>query len=106
MLRNQREWIEYYKQQEFIRFDYRLAQIWQVSRAKISQYKSGRLRLPLQFQIIIADALQIEVIEIIASIEMHRKPNDTVKRAYFMALKKTIGARMSLQCKSGFKHFR
>lgn len=106
MLRNQREWIEYYKQQEFIRSDYRLAQVWQVSRATISQYKSGRLRLPLQFQIIIADALQIEVIEIIASIEMHRKPNDTVKKAYFMALKNTIGTRMSLQCKSGFKHFR
>ena len=106
MLRNQRDWIEYYKRQLAIKSDYRLSQIWQVSRAKISQYKSGRLRLPLQFQIIIADALQIEVIEIIASIEMHRQPNDTVKRAYFMALKNTVGTRMSLQCRSGFRSFR
>ena len=106
MLRNQRDWIEYYKLQLAIKSDYRLSQIWKVSRAKISQYKSGRLRLPLQYQIIIADALQIEIIEIIASIEMHRKPNDTVKRAYFMALKKTIGTRMSLQCLSGYRNFR
>ena len=89
-----------------IKSDYRLSQIWQVSRAKISQYKSGRLRLPLQYQIIIADALDIEVIEIIASIEYNKKPNDTVKSAYFNALKKTIGTRMSLQCRSGYRNFR
>ena len=106
MLRNQKEWIEYYKQQESIRSDYRLAQVWQVSRAKISQYKSGRLRLPLKFQIIIADALQIEVIEIITSIEMNNRPNDIVKHEYFKSLKKTIGARMSAQCLSSFRSFR
>ena len=70
-----------------IKSDYRLSQIWQVSRAKISQYKSGRLRLPLQYQIIIADALDIEVIEIVASIEYNKKPNDTIKKAFFFIIK-------------------
>lgn len=106
MMRNQKDWIEYYKQQKAICSDYRLAQIWQVSRAKISQYKSGRLRLPLQYQIIIADALNIEVIEIITSIEYNKKPNDTVKKAFFLSLKRTIGTRMSLQCRNGFRNFR
>lgn len=105
-MRNQREWIEYYKRQMAIKSDYRLSQIWEVSRAKISQYKSGRLRLPLQYQIIIADALDIEVIEIVASIEYNKKPNDTIKKAFFLSLKRSIGTRMSLQCRSGFRNFR
>lgn len=105
-MRNQREWIEYYKRQMAIKSDYRLSQIWEVSRAKINQYKSGRLRLPLQYQIIIADALDIEVIEIVASIEYNKKPNDTIKKAFFLSLKRSIGTRMSLQCRSGFRNFR
>ncbi len=48
---------------------YLLAKHWQVEQSRITQYRKGRLRLPLAFIIEIAATLEVEPLEIIASIE-------------------------------------
>ena len=95
----QNQWLDMYKKMVSIRTDYKLAQKWQTSASRISQIRKDRLKLSFAECITIAEALQIEPLEILAGLAYRAaKPHEqeTVKRVYYDALVKTIGARMSI----------
>lgn len=105
MPRNQKAWIELYKQQNNIKSDYQLAKKWCVCASFISQLKRDRLRMILEQKLMIAESLGIDVVEIIASIELNKKKyfnNERIKKHYFDALAKTITTRMMKNANSGF----
>ena len=106
-MRNQRDWIELFKLHKCLQSDYRLAAYWNIHRSRISKYKSGVLRLELEKLLNIADTLQIDPLEIIVSIEFCKPrtsiDNETLKRHYFLAMKKTIGLRMAGVSSERFK---
>ncbi|MCP1773458.1 hypothetical protein J2T38_002312 [Neisseria perflava] len=74
--------------------DYALAQRWQVEPTQISQYRRGRLRLPIEFVLDIAEQTNTDPISIIRQLELERtkrkrgdvieritwKPNEKVRR--------------------------
>ncbi len=108
IVRNQKDWIEMYKSACFLRSDYALAKKWQMHTGKLARIKNGRLRLPLKYQLMIAEELEIEPLEIIVSIECEKKniSNDEIlKHHYFGALIKSIGTRMSVQSRTYWRNF-
>ena len=85
------------------RSDYRLAAHWGICRATVSQYRKGRLRLPLLRLVEIAQALGADPLELLLSLEYPKaKSADraALKSLYFGLLAKSAGARMGL-CASG-----
>ncbi|WP_146135132.1 hypothetical protein [Neisseria iguanae] len=87
-----------------IRSDYRLAAKWQTSPSRISQIRRGRLKLSFAECLEIAAALQIEPLEILAALAYpaaKHHEQEAVKRVYYDALVKTIGARMSIAATTG-----
>lgn len=107
-MQSQRQWLDIYKNIVSIRSDYELAKRWQTSASRISQIRKGRLKLSFAECITIAEALQIEPLEILAGLAYKAaKPHEqeTVKRIYYDALIKTIGTRMSLAgTANGYRH--
>lgn len=97
-MQTQSQWIDLYKLHKNIYSDYKLAKHWQVEPTRICQYRTNRLRLTLAQCLQIADTLHIEALEVIASVEYRRTrelDKEYVKNAYFDALSKTVGNRMS-----------
>lgn len=95
---SQSQWLDLYKFRLSIGSDYRLAKRWGLPQSYISQYRRERLRLPLALMLMIAEELEIEPLEIISALEIKRtseKFKEAIKGAYFDALVKTIGVRMS-----------
>ena len=93
-----------YKTMVRICSDYQLARKWQTSASRISQIRRGRLKLSFAECIAIAEALQIDPLEILAGLAYKAaKPHEreAVKRVYYDALVKTIGARMHVAGISG-----
>ena len=63
------------------------------------------IRLPLACILEIAPSVGAEPLEIITALEYHRAPERhkaVIKRAYFDALVRGIGARMAMQSSHGF----
>ena len=105
---NASQWLDLFKFHACICSDYQLAKRWQVPPTRISQYRRGRLRLPLALILDIAETVAVEPLEIIASLEYPRACENhqaRIKRAYFDALLKTIVPRMSARCGGGFGRF-
>ena len=105
---NASQWLDLFKFHACIYSDYQLAKRWQVPPTRISQYRRGRLRLPLALILDIAETVAVEPLEIIASLEYPRACENhqaRIKRAYFDALLKTIVPRMSARCGGGFGRF-
>lgn len=108
IMQTQSQWIDLYKLHTNLRSDYKLAKHWQVEPSRICQYRANRLRLTLAQCLQIADALGIEPLEVITSVEYRRVrelDKEQVKTAYFDALLKTVGNRMSANgIYNGYKH--
>lgn len=103
------QWLDLYKFHACIYSDYQLAKCWQVPATYISQYRRGRLRLPLASVLDIAEAVAVEPLEIIACLEYPRareKHRERIKRAYFDALLKTVVPRMCAQYRGEFVRFK
>lgn len=99
------QWLDVFKLHACIYSDYQLAKRWQVPATYISQYRRGRLRLPLALVLEIAEAAGVEPLEVIASLEYPRaraRHQARIKRAYFDALLKTIVPRMAAQHGGGY----
>ena len=101
-MQSQSQWLDMYKRMMYIRSDYKLAKKWQTSASRISQIRRNRLRLTMAECLKIANALEIDPLEILAGLEYHRckeQEKDLIKETYYDALVKTIGARMAAQSK-------
>lgn len=88
-MQNTAQWLDWYKSHQNLYSDYQLAKHWQVQTAYISQLRKGKRRLPLAFILQIANALQIDALEIITALEYPRaceQHQKIIKRAYFDAL--------------------
>lgn len=104
---SQNQWIDLYKAYASISTDYKLAQEWGIDSSRISQYRKNRLRLTFAQCIKIADTMEINPLEILASLEYERareEEKEFVKNVYFDALVLTIGERMSARATSGAWH--
>lgn len=105
---SQSQWIDEYKRIASIRSDYRLAQKWGIESSRIAQYRNNRLRLTFAQCIRIADTLEVNPLEILASLELERTKNEQereyVLQVYYDALLLTIGERMSARAVSGGWH--
>ena len=106
---NAAQWLDSYKFHACIYSDYQLAKRWKVPPTYISQYRRGRLRLPLALVLDIAETVAVEPLEVIASLEYPRARENhqaRIKRAYFDSLLKAIVDRMSAHDPVGYARFR
>ena len=106
---NAAQWLDLYKFHACIYSDYQLAKRWKVPPTYISQYRRGRLRLPLALVLDIAETVAVEPLEVIASLEYPRARENhqaRIKRAYFDSLLKTIVERMSAHDPGEYVRFR
>ena len=106
---NASQWLDLYKFHACIYSDYQLAKRWKVPPTYISQYRKGRLRLPLALILDVAEIVGVEPLEIIASLEYPRARENhqaRIKRAYFDALLKTIVDRMSAHDPGGYVRYK
>lgn len=106
---NAAQWLDLYKFHACIYSDYQLAKRWKVPPTYISQYRKGRLRLPLALILDVAEVVGVEPLEIIASLEYPRARGNhqaRIKRAYFDALLKTIVDRMSAHDPGGYVRYK
>lgn len=67
-MRTQNDWINIFKSAMRIKTDYRLAKRWQVEPTRIHQYRKGRLKLPLAAILDMAESINIDPVEIMASL--------------------------------------
>lgn len=104
---SQSDFLNMYKNAMRVHSDYQLAKMWNIERSRISMYRTGRLWLTLEQQILIAEVLNYEPMEIVISIEFQKKRTDKnseiLKQHYFEILKRSIGIRMSINC--GARYF-
>lgn len=109
-MRTQNDWINIFKSAVKIHADYKLAKRWQVEPTRIHQYRKGRLKLPLAVILDMAESINIEPLEIIASLEISRARECDKKRitdAYWAATIKTVGNRLDESGHgSGYRHRR
>lgn len=106
---NAEQWLDLYKFHACIYSDYQLAKRWKVPPTYISQYRKGRLRLPLALILDVAEIVGVEPLEIIASLEYPRARENhqaRIKQAYFDALLKTIVDRMAAHHPGGYVRYK
>ena len=93
-------WLDIIKRQRGYRSDYQLAQHWHVPTAVISQYRAGRLRLPIGKCLEIAESGYYHPLEVILSLEYERaKEHDKkiILDTYWQATLANAADRMSAQ---------
>lgn len=96
-MRTQNDWINIFKSAMRIKTDYRLAKRWQVEPTRIHQYRKGRLKLPLAAILDMAESINIDPVEIMASLAIAGARECDKKRltdAYWSAAIKTVGNRL------------
>ena len=106
---NASQWLDLYKFHACIYSDYQLAKRWKVPPSYISQYRKGRLRLPLALILDVAEVVGVEPLEVIAALEYPRARENhqaRIKRAYFDTLLKTIVGRMGARDPGGYVRFK
>lgn len=106
---NADQWLDLYKFHACIYSDYQLAKRWKVPPTYISQYRKGRLRLPLALILDVAEIVGVEPLEVIASLEYPRAKENhqaRIKRAYFDALIKTVVDRMGAHDPGGYVRYK
>jgi len=106
---NAAQWLDLYKFHACIYSDYQLAKRWKVPPTYTSQYRKGRLRLPLALILDVAEIVGVEPLEIIASLEYPRARENhqaRIKQAYFDALLKTIVDRMAAHHPGGYVRYK
>ena len=81
-------WLDIIKRQKSFRSDYQLAKYWQVSTSTISQYRKGKLRLPIARCLEIAELGYYHPLEIILSLEWKRakaEQREWIEKVYWLA---------------------
>lgn len=99
-MQSQKFWLEHFKTRKNLYSDYQLAKYWGIPACVVSQYQRQRLKLPIAKCLEIAEALNINPLEVIISVYYSRaneKDKDYLKDIYFTVATQTIGARMSAQ---------
>ena len=75
-----------------LRSDYALAKRWGVSASEVSQYRRGRLRLPLAVILDIAEVMRCDPMEIITGLEYRRcreQDRERIKSEHFRLMTKS-----------------
>lgn len=88
----QKDWMDLAKGRLRVRSDYALAKRWSVSASEVSQYRRGRLRLPLAVILDIAEVMRCDAMEIIAGLELRRcreRDRERIKSEYFRLMAKS-----------------
>jgi hypothetical protein len=81
-VKNAAQWLDIYKKRAGFRSDYALARYWGVSQSHISQYRRGRLKLPLAAVLEMAATLERDPLEILVSLAYPKaRPQDRPKLA-------------------------
>ena len=91
-------WLDIIKRQKSFRSDYQLAKYWQVSTSTISQYRKGKLRLPIARCLEIAELGYYHPLEIILSLEWKRakaEQREWIEKVYWLATIVNAPERMS-----------
>lgn len=98
-LRTQADYLNEFKRYKGWKSDYQIARHWNESTATISQYRSGRLRLPIVYIIEIAEIAYYNPLEIILELELPKaKERHRAKLvdAHWRALLTAISDRMNI----------
>ena len=85
-MRSASQWLDLFKRYKPIYSDYSLARHWGVSTSHISQYRKGRLKLPLAFILEIAETCNRQPLEIIITLnylKARERFNEGFKDVYF-----------------------
>lgn len=91
-------WLDIIKRQKGFKSDYQLAKYWRVSTSEISQYRKGKLRIPLAFCLEIAACGYYHPLEVILSLEYPRAKEQHKKIImdfYWRAMLPNVTERMS-----------
>lgn len=107
-MRNIEKWLDMYMYKSYarLRSDYALARHWQVEPSRISQYRRGRLRLPLAQCLEIASVCGREPLEILICREYpycRELDRATLLNAYFAAAESGTMAEMLANGGSGWR---
>ena len=105
-MRSASQWLDLFKMYKPLYSDYALARHWGVSTSHISQYRKGRLKLPLAFMLEIAETCNRQPLEIIVSLNYHKaRPCDKegLKDVYFEAAKEGICNEMAANAGRGWR---
>ena len=100
-MQNINNWLDIIKQFKGLRSDYELAKYWNIDNSVISQYRSGRLRLPVAKCLEIAEIGHYHPLEVILSLEWHRakeSDKDIIKEIYWLATIANVTERMNAYC--------
>lgn len=90
-------WIDIIKKFRNFRSDYELAKYWNVSTSEISQYRRGKLRIPMAFLLEIAIVGNYHPLEVILSLEWPRAKDghrEIIKDIYWEAMMPNADRRM------------
>lgn len=102
---SQSDWLDRYKLATGIQSDYRLAKNLNLPKHYINQLRQNRIRLRLATVLQMAEAMRIEPLEIMISLEFARCREHERPRLidwYFAETIKTIGERMSAQSTAAY----
>ena len=98
IMQQQFQWLDMFKRQKGFVSDYQLAKHWQLPTATISQYRTGRLKLPVAYCLEIAEVCYFHPLEVILSLEYPRARDaqkERIKQVYFLATAANEPDRMS-----------
>ena len=97
-MRNAAEWLDLFKSRTAIRSDYKLAKRWSVEPSRISQYRRGRLKLPLAVVLDIAEELGRDPLEIIVTLaypKTRERDRPQLEAAYWRVCIKGVSNEMA-----------
>ena len=105
-MRSASQWLDLFKRYKPIYSDYSLARHWGVSTSHISQYRKGRLKLPLAFILEIAETCNRQPLEIIITLNYHKareRDKEGLKDVYFEVAKEGICNEMAANAGRGWR---
>lgn len=97
-MQNINNWLDIIKRQKGFKSDYQLAKYWQVSTSVISQYRKGKLRLPIARCLEIAELGYYHPLEVILSLEWTRakfEQRELIEKVLWLAIIANAPERMS-----------
>ena len=100
-MQNINNWLDIIKQFKGFKSDYELAKYWNIDRSIISQYRKGRLRLPIAKCLEIAEIGNYNPLEVILSLEWYRakeSEQEIIKEMYWIATIVNANERMNAYC--------
>ena len=96
-MQTQEQWMNLYKQELGITSDRKLSFHWNTTTAEIRQLKTGKRKLSVARKLMIAQALDLDPIQIFVSCEFYKAREDEkefLKSEYFKSVIKTYNVRV------------